>query len=129
MSQRRQAVSTNTVWEELAGYSRAVRIDNQIHVSGTTATGPNGEIIGAGDPVAQVHYIIGKIETALQQLGGSLEHVVRTRVYISDISYWEPVARAHGEHFGGIRPANTLVQARLIGDEYLVEIEATAVVT
>lgn len=124
----KQTVSSNTIWEEIAGYSRAVRVGNQIHVSGTTATGPDGSVVGPGDLAAQTHYILDKIEHAIEQLGGSLTDVIRTRIYLADKNQWEPVARAHGERFGEIRPANTLVQAQLVGDEYLVEIEATAIV-
>ncbi len=127
MSQRRQSVSSGTVWESMAGYSRAVRVGDRILVSGTTATGPNG-LVGADDPAAQARYAIDKIEAAIRQLGGRLEDTVRTRVYVSDIAHWEPVARVHGERFGHIRPANTLVEARLVGPEYLVEIEAEAMV-
>ena len=127
MSQGRQSVSSGTVWESMAGYSRAVRVGDRILVSGTTATGPDG-LVGADDPAAQARYAIDKIEAAIRQLGGRLEDVVRTRVYVSDVAHWEPVARVHGERFGHIRPANTLVEARLVGPEYLVEIEAEAIV-
>lgn len=123
----RQRVSSGTVWEELAGYCRAIRIGDRILVSGTTATGPDG-LVGSGDPAAQARYALDKIERAIEQLGGRLEHVVRTRVYVSDIAHWEAVARVHGERFAAIRPVNTLVEARLVGPEYLVEIEAEAVV-
>ena len=122
----RNSVSSGTHWEELAGYARAVRIGERILVSGTTATGPAG-LVGAGDPAAQTHFILDKIETAMRQLGGTLRDVVRTRVYIKNMADWEAVARAHGERFREIRPANTLVEARLVGDEYLVEIEVEAV--
>jgi len=127
MSEGRQSVSSGTVWESMAGYSRAVRVGDRILVSGTTATGPDG-LVGADDPAAQARYAIDKIEAAIRQLGGRLEDVVRTRVYVSDVAHWEPVARVHGERFGHIRPANTLVEARLVGPEYLVEIEAEAIV-
>jgi enamine deaminase RidA (YjgF/YER057c/UK114 family) len=123
----RASVGSGTHWEELAGYARAVRVGDRILVSGTTATGPDG-IVGAGDPAAQARMILDKIEAAIRELGGTLRDVVRTRVYVSDLAHWEPVARVHGERFGAIRPANTLVQARLVGEEYLVEIEAEAVV-
>lgn len=123
----RQRVSSGTMWEELAGYCRAIRIGDRILVSGTTATGPDG-LVGAGDPAAQARYALDKIERAIEQLGGRLEQVVRTRVYVSDIAHWEAVARVHGERFAAIRPVNTLVEARLVGPEYLVEIEAEAVV-
>ncbi len=124
----KQTVSSGTVWEELAGYSRAVRIGERILVSGTTATGPDGAVVGENDPAAQTHYAIDKIAAALGQLGGELTDVVRTRVYIRHLAHWEPVARAHGERFAHIRPVNTLVQAQLVGDDYLVEIEAEAVI-
>ena len=127
MSRGRQTVSSGTEWEEMAGYSRAVRIGDRILVSGTTATGPDG-LVGGGDPAAQTHFIIDKIENAIQRLGGVLNDVVRTRVFISNIDDWEPVARVHGERFGQIRPANTLVEARLVGPEYLVEMEAEVII-
>ena len=111
----------------MAGYSRAVRVGDRILVSGTTATGPDG-LVGGDDPAAQANFIIDKIEYAILKLGGRLADVVRTRVYISDVENWEPVARVHGERFADIRPANTLVEARLIGEEFLVEIEAEAIV-
>lgn len=127
MTRKRESVSSGTVWEAMAGYSRAVRIGDRILVSGTTATGPNG-LVGAGDPAAQARYALDKIEAAIRQLGGRLEDVVRTRVFVSNIEHWEAVARVHGERFGHIRPVNTLVEARLVGPEYLVEIEAEAVI-
>ncbi len=117
---------SGTVWEPMAGYSRAVRKGNRIHVSGTTAT-HGSHAIGGDDAAAQTHFCIDKIAGALQSLGGRLEDVVRTRVFVSNVNRdWEAVARAHGERFGHILPANTMVQASLIGDEYLVEIEADA---
>lgn len=124
----RLSVNTGTHWETLAGYARAVRVGNHIWVSGTTATGPDGQVVGAGDPAAQTRYIIDKIEAALAQLGASLNNVVRTRLYLRDIADWEAVARVHGERFGDIRPANTLVQAHLVGEAYLVEMEAEAMI-
>jgi enamine deaminase RidA (YjgF/YER057c/UK114 family) len=124
---KRDSVSSGTSWETLAGYARAVRIGERILVSGTTATGPDG-VVGAGDPAAQTHFIIDKIEAAIRHLGGALSDVVRTRIYLRHIEQWEPVARVHGERFGDIRPANTLVQAALVGEEYLVEIEAEAMI-
>jgi aryl-alcohol dehydrogenase-like predicted oxidoreductase/enamine deaminase RidA (YjgF/YER057c/UK114 family) len=123
----RSLAMSGTPWEGFAGYSRAVRVGDRIFVSGTTAT-HGDRLIGGDDPVAQTHFVIDKIEGALQSLGARLEHVVRTRVFVSDMTHWEPVARAHGERFGDIRPANTLVQARLVGDQYLLEMEAEAVV-
>jgi enamine deaminase RidA (YjgF/YER057c/UK114 family) len=125
-SLKRTSVGTGTHWEALAGYARAVRVGDRILVSGTTATGPEG-VVGAGDPAAQARYIIDTIEAAIDQLGGTLRDVVRTRVYVRNIADWEAVARVHGERFGAIRPANTLVQAQLVGEEYLVELEAEAV--
>jgi enamine deaminase RidA (YjgF/YER057c/UK114 family) len=123
----RQWVGTGTSWEALAGYARAVRVGDRVLVSGTTATGPDG-VVGAGDAAAQTRFILDRIEAALRQLGASLRDVVRTRVYVRDIADWEAVARVHGERFGEIRPANTLIQAQLVGDAYLVEIEAEAVI-
>jgi aryl-alcohol dehydrogenase-like predicted oxidoreductase len=116
---------SGTPWEGFAGYSRATRRGPSIHVSGTTAT-HRDRVIGGTDPAAQMHFAIDKIEGALQSLGARLEDVVRTRVFVARIADWEAVARAHGERFGRIRPANTLVSARLVGDEYLVEVEADA---
>ena len=123
----RQRVLSGTVWEDIAGFSRAVRRGHRIVVSGTTAT-HGDRAIGGSDPAAQTHFIIDKIEGALQSLGGSLQDIVQTRVYIREMEHWEQVARVHGERFREIRPANTLVQAGLVGSEYLVEIEAEAVV-
>lgn len=116
---------SNTPWETFAGYARAVRQGDRIHVSGTTAT-HGSRLIGGTDPAAQTHFVIDKIEGALRSLGARLADVVRTRVYVSDMRIWEQVARAHGERFADIRPANTLVHARLVGGEYFVEIEAEA---
>ncbi len=124
---KRQSVSSGTVWESMAGYCRALRVGNVIYVSGTTATGPDG-LVGGADPAAQMRYAIDKIERAIEQLGGQLEDVVRTRVFVSDIANWEAVARVHGERFGHIRPVNTLVEARLVGPQYLVEVEAEAII-
>jgi len=121
-------VDSGTTWEALAGYSRAVRCGNQIYISGTTATDEHGRVVGLGDPAAQARYIIDKFERTLHQLGSSLDDVVRTRIYLRYIDQWEPVAHVHGERFGAIRPANTLVQALLVGEEYLVEMEADALI-
>jgi aryl-alcohol dehydrogenase-like predicted oxidoreductase/enamine deaminase RidA (YjgF/YER057c/UK114 family) len=118
---------SGTPWEDIAGYARAVQQGNRILVSGTTATHKN-KLIGGSDPAAQTHFIIDKIEASLRSLGSKLEDVVRTRVFIKNISDWEAVARAHGARFNTIMPANTLVQARLVGEEYLVEMEAEAIV-
>lgn len=124
----RETVSTGTVWEELAGYSRAVKVGNHIFVSGTTATDGEGQVVGTDDPAAQMRFILNKIESALLKLGSKLEDVVRTRIYLRNIEDWEAVARVHGERFARIRPANTLVKAELVGDEYLVEVEAEAII-
>lgn len=126
MNNSRTNVSSGTPWETLAGYSRAVRIGNHIHVSGTTAT-DGSTLIGGDDPAAQARFALDKIERAIIQLGGTLADVIRTRVYVSDIKNWEAVARVHGERFANIRPANTLVEAKLVGPQYLVEIEAEAI--
>ncbi len=120
-------VFSGTPWEDLAGYCRAVRHGDRVWISGTTAT-HGTRVIGGSDPAAQTHFIIDKIEGALQSLGGRLEDIVRTRVFVKHMTDWKAVARAHGERFSGIFPANTLVQAGLIGDEYFVEIEAEALI-
>ncbi len=125
IDERRSLCLSGTPWEPLAGYSRATRMDNRILVSGTTAT-HGSRAVGGSDPAAQTHFVIDKIEGALISLGAQLENVVRTRVFVHDMSQWEPIARALGARFGEILPANTMVQARLIGEGYLVEIEADA---
>lgn len=124
-SDGRQRCLSGTSWETEFGYSRAVRHGNRILVSGTTATHGDRQV-GGNDPAAQAHFVIDKIEGALRSLGARLEDVVRTRVFFSRMEHWEAVARAHGERFGAILPANTLVRAELVGDEYLVEMEAEA---
>ncbi len=124
---RRSMVLTGTAWEETAGFSRATRRGDHVWISGTTAT-HRSRVIGRGDPAAQAHFAIDKIEAALKSLGGRLEDVVRTRVYIRDASIWEAVARVHGERLGHILPATTMIQVGLIGDESLVEIEAEALI-
>lgn len=128
MHQQRTSVSSGTKWEAMAGYARAVRVGEMIYVSGTTATDENGNLVGGTDAAAQARYAIQKIERALIALGGTLRDVARTRVFVSDIANWEVVARVHGEFFQDIRPVNTLVEAKLVGAEYLVEIEAEAIV-
>jgi aryl-alcohol dehydrogenase-like predicted oxidoreductase/enamine deaminase RidA (YjgF/YER057c/UK114 family) len=125
---QRLRLSTGSVWEGLAGYSRAVRTGNAILVSGTTATHGVGEVVCRGDPAGQAVYILDKIKASLESLGGTIEDVVRTRIFLKDASRWEEVSRVHGRVFGHVSPANTLVEARLVGD-YEVEIEADAIVT
>jgi aryl-alcohol dehydrogenase-like predicted oxidoreductase/enamine deaminase RidA (YjgF/YER057c/UK114 family) len=127
ITEGRTMVMSGTPWEDWAGYCRALRRGNRIWVSGTTAT-HGDRLIGGTDPTAQTHFVIDKLEGAIQSLGGRLQDVVRTRVFIQNLADWEPVSRAHGERFGTVRPVNTLIQAALIGAEYLVEMEAEAVV-
>lgn len=125
---QRELYSSGSAWEEMAGYSRAVRVGDRILVSGTTAVDEQGRLVGGDDPAAQTRYAIQKIERAIRALGGELGDVVRTRVFVSNIDNWEAVARTHGEFFRNIRPVNSLVEARLVGPQYLVEIEAEAVI-
>jgi enamine deaminase RidA (YjgF/YER057c/UK114 family) len=113
MSYTKKLFSTETKWEKIAGFSRALRIGNQIFVAGTTATGTDG-IVGKSDPAAQTRFILDRIEQSIIELGGKLTDVIRTRIYVSDIKDWEIVARIHGEIFNQIRPVNTLVQAKLV---------------
>ncbi|MSP14519.1 MAG: RidA family protein [Chloroflexi bacterium] len=123
-------ISSGVKWEDIIGYSRAVRVGATIEVAGTTAVDERGEVVGLDDPYRQAHYIFSKIEKALQQAGGTLADVVRTRMFVTDIRSWEEIGRAHGEYFQQIKPVATMVEIRaLIDPRMLVEVEATAIIS
>jgi enamine deaminase RidA (YjgF/YER057c/UK114 family) len=123
----RTQVGSGTEWDDVVGYSRAVRTGDEIHVSGTTATDEAGDVVGVGDPAAQTRQAIANVERALVELDASLEDVVRTRMYVTDIDQWEAVGRAHGEVFGDVKPASSMVEvSALVDPEMLVELEVVA---
>jgi enamine deaminase RidA (YjgF/YER057c/UK114 family) len=122
-------LSSGAKWENIVGYSRAVKVGNTIEVSGTVSTDHSGEIVGEGDEYLQTRFILMKLENTLAQLGAKLQHVVRTRIYCTNIKNWDKIGKAHGEVFGEIKPVTSMIEvSRLIDDKYLVEIEATAVI-
>ena len=125
---QRLNISSGTAWEDIVGYSRAVKVGNLVEVAGTTAVDEDGNVVGINDPGAQAHFILQKIEKALQAAGASMQDVIRTRMFVTDISRWEEVGRAHGAFFREVKPVATMVEVRaLISPELMVEIEVTAV--
>lgn len=127
MTEQRQHISSGAKWEDIVGYSRAVRVGKQVYVAGTTAVDSHGEVVGVDDPYAQTKRILTIIQQALEDAGASLSHVVRTRMFVTDVAHWEQIGRAHGEFFRDIKPASTLVEVKgLIDPKMLVEIEVEA---
>ena len=125
---KRINISSGAHWESIVGYSRAVRIGNTVEVTGTVAVDDSGSVVGKGNPYEQTRFILQKIEKVLKQTGATLNDVIRTRMFVTDISRWEEYGKAHGEFFGSIMPCTTMVEvSKLIGSEYLIEIEATAI--
>ena len=126
---KRENISSGSTWEPIIGYSRAVKVGQHVAVSGTTGTGADGKLVGPGDPEAQTLQALKNLEAALNRAGASMKHVVRTRMFVTQIDQWEKIARAHGQIFGEIRPATTLVEVkRLIDPDMLIEIEADAII-
>lgn len=127
---QRTNYSSGSKWEDIVGYSRAVKVGNTIEVTGTVASGENGKVVGKGNPYIQTKYIYQKIEKVLQQAGATMKDVVRVRMFVTDISQWQEYGKAHSEFFKTIRPCNTMVEvSALIEPDYMIEIEATAIIT
>ena len=127
---QRTNYSSGSKWEDIVGYSRAVKVGNTIEVTGTVASGENGKVVGKGDPYIQTKYIYQKIEKVLQQAGATMKDVVRVRMFVTDISQWQEYGKAHSEFFKDIKPCNTMVEvSALIEPDYMIEIEATAIIT